>query len=95
MSEKKQAWYDSIECVDRINVSIENAEKHLASLRDGLVVAQAERDKAASDHADERVAEGANVVEDTSGKLFTIRKAKKRKGGAEPTNAYYLDEVRK
>lgn len=95
MSEKKQAWFDAVQRVDGYKARIAEMEELLAGERAAMTLAAEGADKSASDYAAERAAEGANAVEGPDGALYTIRKARKRKGGAEPVNPYVLEPVKR
>lgn len=95
MSEKKQAWFDAVSSHQGFDLKIKKLEEELVELRDKQSLVSDIVDKAASDYAAERATEGANAVEGPDGALYTIRKARKRKGGGEPVNPYVLEPVKR
>lgn len=91
----QECWFNAIANCKDLETRIKDVESTLNELRDDRAILYAAHDKAASDYAAERAAEGANAVEGPDGNLYMIRKMKKRKGGGDPPYAFALDPVKR
>lgn len=90
ITEKHQAFHKSLALCADIEAEIRDAEERVKTLKAKLAQAEAERDVKASDAAEEKVNEGFIAIQMPSGEFCGIGKAKKRKGGAAPPNAYVV-----
>jgi hypothetical protein len=91
----KEAWFQELNTITAVKAERDKLQQQLDESNTWLDLADQRLGKYASDYAAERAAEGANAVEGPDGALYTIRKARKRKGGAEPVNPYVLEPVKR
>jgi protein subunit release factor B len=90
LTEKHQEFHKAIALCSDIEAEIAEAEERVKALKAKLVQAEAERDTKASDAAEELHEKGFIMIQmpDMTNRPFA--KAKKRKGGAEPTNKFVV-----
>jgi hypothetical protein len=90
LTEKHQEFHKSLAfCLD-IEAEIAESEERTKTLKTKLAQAEADRDTKASEAAEELHASGFIMIQMPDGTNRPIVRAKKRKGGAEPTNKFVV-----
>ncbi len=89
-TEKHLAFHKSLALCSDIEAEIAALDEQRKALKDKLAQAEASRDVAASTAAEEKLVAGYIMIQMPDGNSCGIAKAKKRKGGAEPTNKFIV-----